>query len=110
MDVSPLKAESEFVGHGLADERGAGRKRCRDTGGGARRWFLRGEPVRIAAAGAASLYVDQILDRERQTVERAPSGRRAAAPAVGNERAEVCGRLRYRDCLHLSGPPPPQAI
>ena len=110
MDVSSLKAEGEFVGNGLADESGAGGKHCRDTGGGARRWFLRGEPVRVATAGAASLYVDQILDRERQTVERAHSGRRKAAPGVGNECTEICGRLRYRKCLHLSEPPPQQSI
>ena len=111
MDVSALKAEGELVRYSFADQGRAGGKRLLDDRRGACRRLLLREPVRIAAAGAAALHIDQILDRKGQAVERPRSRGLAPAHSVGNERAEISRHyLRCRDRAHVSGPRPPKAI
>ena len=111
MHIAPFEAEGELISHSLADQRGAGGERLFDDGSRARRRFLLRQPVRIAAASAAAVDIDQILDGKGQTVEDA--ARRGLAPAhsVRNEGAEIVGRCcRSRCHAHVSGPPPTPAI
>ena len=109
MHVAPFEAEGELVSHGLADQRGAGGERLFDDRSRMRRRVLLRQPVRIAAASAAAIDVDQILDGKCQSVEDAMRGGLAPAQSVRNEGAEIGGRRR-RSHGHVSGPPPTTAI
>jgi hypothetical protein len=86
MGVLALQAVGDLVGHGLADQAGAGidERRHRRR----RRRRMAAPPVRAAASGDVPGHVVDVLGRERQPGKRALGGAGDAKSALRRERAQ----------------------
>ena len=76
MRVLSLQAEGEFIGDRLAGDRGTRFSQPTNHPRVLRGSLMRVGPARIAASGGGTLHVDEILDREGQSINRSLAERR----------------------------------